>query len=98
MYSLKALFQKQPAVIAGAIRSVFAVLILAKVIVIDVDTLAAGALALEAVLSLFVYTQSTSATFPVLEEGTTARVAGSEDTVVIQKSPPGPVGVDGGAE
>jgi hypothetical protein len=96
MYSIGALFQKQPAAIAGAIRAVLLVLVLAKVIALDIDVLAGGALALEVVLGLFVYSQSTSQTYPNLKEGTEVRVQGSEDKVIIEKSPPGPTGIEDG--
>lgn len=32
---------------------------------------------------------------PVLKEGTSVTVQGSEDTVIVAKTPPGPIGVDG---
>lgn len=94
MYSIGALFQKQPAVIAGAIRAVLAVLILAKVITLDIAVLASGALAIEVLLSLFVYSQSTSAAYPSLAQGTEVSVQGTQDKVIIQPTPPGPVGIN----
>jgi hypothetical protein len=96
MYSLKAIAQKQPAAIAGAIRAILAALVLAKVIAVDIEVLAAGALALEVVLSLFVFSQSTSAAYPNVAPGTEVKIQGSEDTVIANPSPPGPVGVEGG--
>lgn len=95
MYSLGALFQKQPAAIAGALRAVLYVLVLAKVITLDVEVMAAGALALEVVLSLFVFSQSTPIAAPTLPEGTEVAVKGSEDKVIIAATPPGPEGIDG---
>ncbi len=96
MYSLKAIFQKQPAVIAGAVRSVLFILVLAGLVAWEEQLLAGIALALEVVLSLFVWNQSTSATFPVVKSGTEVAIEGSEDTVIARSSPPGSTDVEGG--
>lgn len=83
MYSIGALLTKQPAAIAGAIRAVLLVLILAKVIVLDLDVLAGGALALEVVLSLFIYNTSTPVANPTLPAGTKVSVAGTDEKAII---------------
>ena len=33
---------------------------------------------------------------PTLAAGTSVKVEGSEDSVIVEKSPPGPTGVEGG--
>ena len=98
MYSLRAIFDKQPAIIAGAIRSVLFVLVLAGLVSLGEELLAGIALTAEIVLTLFTVSQSTPKHHPTLAEGTEVKVQGSEDTVVIAASPPGPVGIDDGAD
>lgn len=98
MYSLKAILGKQPAAIAGAVRAVLFVLVLAGVIVLDEKVLSGIALALEVVLSLFVFQTSTPVASPTLPSGTEVSVKGSEDKVVIATTPPGPEGVEGGSD
>lgn len=93
MYDLKAIFQKEPVVIAGTIRSVLFVLVLAGLIVLDEKLLAAIALGAELVLGLFVHQASTSFRYPTLDAGTEASITGSDDKVVIKKTPPGPEGI-----
>lgn len=83
MYSLNALLQKQPVVIAGALRSILYVLILAGILHVSSDLLAAIALAAEIVLGLFAYSQVTPTAAPVLEKGTEVKVAGSEETSIV---------------
>lgn len=95
MYSIKAILTKQPAAIAGAVRSVLFVLVLAGLFVIDEKVLSAIALGLEVVLGLFVYQTSTPVSNPTLPEGAEVSVAGTADKVVIAATPPGPTGVDG---
>lgn len=97
MYSLTAIFQKQPSAIAGAIRSILFVLVLSGLIVLDSEVVAGIALALEVVLGLFVWNSVTPTASPTLAEGTEVSVQGSEDKVIIEKSPPGPTGIEGGA-
>lgn len=53
-YSIFAIFEKEPAVIAGAVRVILMVLILADVLLWDEKLLAGVALALEVGLTLFV--------------------------------------------
>lgn len=98
MYSLGALFQKQPAVIAGTVRSVVWILVLLGIIALEEAALAAIALGLEAILTLFVVQTSTPTANAQLRSGTEVRVAGTNDTVVIQPSPPGPIGVEDGQD
>jgi hypothetical protein len=69
-YSFTNVFTKEPAAIAGAIRAVLLVLVLMGVFVIDEKQLAAIALALEVVLTLFVRQTSTSTSSPTLPVGT----------------------------
>lgn len=69
-YSLTAIFTKEPAAIAGAIRAVLWLLVLLGVVDLVDDQLAALALALEVVLTLFVRQTSTSTASPTLPEGT----------------------------
>lgn len=97
MYSLKAILDKQPAVIAEGVRTILFVLVLTGVVNLTEELLAGIALAVSVVLSLFVWNASTSKTYPTLVEGTSVKVEGSEDAVIIAKSPPGPTGVEGGA-
>lgn len=73
-YSLRALFDKEPAVIAGVVRSVLFALVLAGLLVIDEKVLAASALALELVLTLFVRGSTTPTASPTLAAGTTVTV------------------------
>lgn len=98
MYSITAILQKQPAAIAGALRSVLFVLILAGVLLWDEKLLSAVGLALEVVLTLFVVSSSTPTNNATLKAGTEVKVQGTSDTVIVQASPPGPVGVEGGAD
>jgi predicted Kef-type K+ transport protein len=70
MYSLTAILQKEPVAIAGALRSILYVLVLAGVIVWDAALLAGVALTAEIVLGLFVRQNSTSTSAPKLPEGT----------------------------
>ena len=58
MYSLKAILQKQPVAIAGALRSVLFVGVLAGLIIMDEKLLSAIALTAEIVLNLFVWNAS----------------------------------------
>lgn len=78
-YSLTAIFTKEPAAIAGAIRAVLWLLVLLGVVDLVDDQLAALALALEVVLTLFVRQTSTSASHPVLPEGTPVTSPGTGD-------------------
>lgn len=59
-YSIMAIFDKEPAFIAGAIRSLLMVAILVNVLVLDEKQLAGIAIALELVLTLFVRNKSTA--------------------------------------
>lgn len=83
MYSLNALLQKQPVAIAGALRSVLYVLILAGVLHMGTELLAGIALAAEIVLGLFAWNGSTPTANPTLERGTEVKVAGSEETSIV---------------
>jgi hypothetical protein len=58
-YDLRAAFDKEPAVLAGAVRSVLMTLVLMGLLVIDEKQLAGIALALEVVLTVFVRQSST---------------------------------------
>lgn len=96
MYSLKAILQKQPSAIAGALRSLLYVAVLAGLLVMDEKLLAGIALGAEVLLGLFVYNSVTPIADPTLKAGTSVNVKDSEDKVVIETSPPGPTGVEGG--
>jgi hypothetical protein len=96
MYSITAIFQKQPAVIAGAIRIVLFTLVLLSVLNLTTEALAGIAIAVEALLTLFVVSQSTSAAYPTLKPDTEVSVQGTTDKVVIAPTPPGPTGIEGG--
>lgn len=86
--------QREPAVVAGAVIAVLQALVLFNVVQVDEIQLAAINTALIAVLSLFVRQSSTSTAAPKLEAGTTVKVAGTDDVVVVQPTPPGPTGYD----
>lgn len=58
-YSLTAIFNKEPVVIAGAIRSILFVAVLLSAIALDEKQLAGIALALELLLGLFARSKST---------------------------------------
>lgn len=53
-YSIFAIFEKEPAVIAGAMRAVLHTLVLLGILVLDAPQLAGISLMLEVVLTLFV--------------------------------------------
>lgn len=95
MYSLKAILEKEPAVLAEAVRSVLLALAALGVIAVGEQQLAVFMLALSALLTLFVRHTSTPTASPTLAANTEVSVKGSTDTVIIQASPPGPTGVEG---
>lgn len=78
-YSVTNIFTKEPAAIAGAIRAILFVLILAGVLVWDEKMLASVALALEVVLTLFVRQTSTPTSSPSLTEGTPVKNPAAAD-------------------
>lgn len=85
MYAIGAVLDKEPAVIAGALRSILYVLVLVGAFVITVEQLAAIALAAEVLLGLFVRAKSTSTASPTLAAGTEVTVvtpAGEENRTV----------------
>lgn len=94
MYSIRNILTKEPVVIAGAVRSVLFVLVLMSLVVLDEKQLAGIALALEVVLGLFARQASTPVSSPTLAAGTEVSVKGSDDTVIVQPTPPGPEGRD----
>jgi hypothetical protein len=96
MYSLKAILDKEPAAIAGAVQVILPVLVLLGVVSLDDKAMAGIVLVVSTLLALFVRNASTSKTAPTLAQGTEVSVAGSPDKVVIETSPPGPVGIEGG--
>lgn len=95
MYSIRAVLEKEPAVIAEAIRAILFVAVLAGLVNLGEELLAGIALVVSLVLSLFVRATSTSTAAPTLATGTTVSVKDSEDKVLIQPTPPGPTGVEG---
>jgi hypothetical protein len=96
MYSIRAILEKEPAVIAEAIRTILLLLVAFGVVSIGEQNLALVAIAVSVLLQLFVRQASTSKAQPTLAAGTEVSVANSEDKVIIETSPPGPVGVEGG--
>lgn len=95
-YSLRALFDKEPAAIAGAVQVILPVLVLLGLVSLDDKAMAGIVLVVSTLLALFVRSSSTSKTSPTLAAGTEVSVAGSPDKVIVESSPPGPVGVEGG--
>ena len=88
--------QREPAVIAGTVIAVLQALILFNVVQLTVEQLAGVNTALIAVLTLFVRQSSTPTSEPTLKANTEVKVQGTSDSVVIQATPPGPTGVEGG--
>ena len=86
--------QREPAVVAGAVIAVLQALVLFNVVQVDEIQLAAINTALIAVLSLFVRQSSTPVASPTLKTGTSVSVEGTDDVVIVQPTPPGPVGYD----
>lgn len=87
--------QKEPAAVAAAIVAVLNVLQLTGVVSLDGDTVSAINIALIAVLGLFVRQSTTPTAAPTLPAQTEVSVKGTSDTVVIQPTPPGPIGYEG---
>ena len=88
---------KEPVAVSAAIVAVLNVLQLLGVVNLDGDTVSAINIALVAVLGLFARQASTPTSAPTLKQGTEVHVQGTEDTVIVQPTPPGPEGVEGGA-
>ena len=85
MYAIGALLDKEPAIIAGAVRSILYVGVLGGWLHLEVAQLAGIAIGLELLLGLFVRAKSTSTTSPTLAAGTTVNVvtpAGQPNTQV----------------
>jgi hypothetical protein len=89
--------QKEPAAISAAVIAVIQALILFGVVQITVDQLAGLNIALVAVLGLLVRQNTTPTAAPTLAANTEVKVQGTADTVIVQPTPPGPAGVEGGA-
>lgn len=83
MYDLKAILDKEPVVIASALRSILFVLVLASILIMDEKMLAAIALGAELLLGLFVRQASTSVSNPTLPAGTEVKVQGTEETSIV---------------
>lgn len=49
-------------------------------------------------VAIWLNKRTTSSTAPVVESGTVASIIGTEDKVVVQPTPPGPIGVEAGGE
>ena len=99
MYSLGNLLQKEPVAIAGALRSVlWLAVLLGWVNGLDERALAGIGLTAEIVLGLFARQASTPTKYPELRPGTEVAITGSNDTVVVQPSPPGSVDVPDGQD
>ncbi len=95
MYDIKNLLQKEPVALAAAIIAILNVLQLTGVVALNGDTVSAINIALVAVLGLFARQASTPVAAPTLPAVTEVAVKGTEDSVVIQPTPPGPYGVEG---
>lgn len=88
---------KEPVAVSAAIVAVLNVLQLTGVVNLTGDTVSAINIALVAVLGLFARQASTPTSEPTLKQGTEVHVEGTSDTVIVQPSPPGPIGVEDGA-
>lgn len=97
MYDLKAILEKEPAVLAETIRAVILAAVAFGLIAVDEQQLATGMLALSALLTLFVRQASTPTAAPTLPQGAEVTVKGTTDTVIVQSTPPGPIGIEGDA-
>lgn len=95
-YSLGNFLQREPVAIAGALRSILWLAVLLGWVALDEAALAGIALTAEVVLGLFARNATTPTAAPTLPRGTEVAVEGSNDTVEIQPSPPGPVGIPEG--
>lgn len=91
------ILNKEPVAVATAVVAVLNVLQLMGFVSLTADAVSALNIALVAVLGLFVRQSVTPTAAPNLDAGTEVKVTGTTDTVVIQPSPPGPVGVEDGA-
>lgn len=84
---------------AGALAQVLIVQLVPDVDSTLVATLIGSVAAFLGVFIAFLAnTRTTPISDPILEAGTTVRVLNSEDSVVIQPSPPGPTGIEGGPD
>lgn len=98
MYDPRNLLKQQPVAIASALRSLLMIGVLLGWLALDEKQLAGIALGAELLLGLFAYNASTPTANPTLASGTSVSVKNSEDKVIIETSPPGPTGVEGGPE
>ncbi|MEO7667152.1 MAG: hypothetical protein ABIU97_08990 [Dehalococcoidia bacterium] len=89
--------QREPAAVSAAVIAVLNLLQILGVVSLTADAVSALNIALVAVLGLFVRQNSTSTASPTLARGSEVTVQGTSDTVIVQPSPPGPVGIEGGA-
>jgi hypothetical protein len=89
--------QTEPAALSAAVIAVIQALILFGVVNVTVEQLAGLNIALVAVLGLFVRQTTTPTAAPTLSANTEVKVQGTSDTVIVQPTPPGPAGVEGGA-
>src|SRR5688500_7835633 len=77
-YSLTNVFNKEPVVIAGALRSILWVAVLMGVVFLDEKQLAGIAIGLEVLLGLFTRQQTTPTAAPTLPLGTPVTVSGTD--------------------
>lgn len=82
---------------AGGLIQILAVTVFALDAVLVATIIGSVVTFLGVFLAFLANTATTPVADPILPEGTTVKVQDSEDTVLIQKTPPGPVGGDGGA-
>jgi hypothetical protein len=95
MYDFRALLDKEPAVLAEAVRAVLLILVVLGAIQMDEQQMAAILLGVSAILTLFVRQASTPTASPTLAAGAEVTVKGTTDTVIVQPTPPGPEGIEG---
>lgn len=92
---------REPVAVSAAVIAVLNVLQLLGVVSLNGDTVSAINIALVAVLGLFARQHSTSTAAPRLEADTEVKVldhgSPTGDVVVIQPTPPGPIGLEDAA-
>ena len=85
---------KEPVVVASAVRAVLHACVLVGVLTLDAEALAAISIAVEAVLVVFTRQNVTPTANATLPANTEVHVEHTNDTVIIQPTPPGPVGIE----
>lgn len=94
----------QPATIPVALAGVLTTGVALLALVVGLDPVVQGAIiafgnsVIVTGTVIWLNQRTTSSTSPVVEQGTEVSMVGSADTVTVNPTPPGPVGVEGGAE